>query len=116
MSTPTLHKYPRTYHLEGSRLQPGDEDTSAVRFEQIAGRYIVVEEKLDGANAGLSFDDAGRLWLQSRGHFLTGGVREKHFHLFKQWANVHADALRPVLGSRLRQAHRLLRPTAALLP
>jgi hypothetical protein len=95
---PTLHKYPRTHHLEGSRLQPGDEDSQSIPFAALAGRFLVIEEKLDGANAGISFDAAGRLWLQSRGHFLTGGVREKHFDLFKRWAHGHADALRAVLG------------------
>src|SRR5262249_43025756 len=97
---PTLHKYPRTHHLEGSRLQPGDEDSRSVPFAVLAGRRLVIEEKLDGANAGISFDAAGRLWLQSRGHFLTGGSREKHFDLFKRWASTHTDALRAVLGRR----------------
>lgn len=97
---PTLHKYPRTHHLEGSRLQPGDEDSQSVPFASLAGRHLVIEEKLDGANAGISFDAAGRLWLQSRGHFLTGGSREKHFDLFKRWASTHAHALRATLGQR----------------
>jgi hypothetical protein len=97
---PTLHKYPRTHHLEGSRLQPGDEDSQSVPFAALAGRDLVIEEKLDGANAGLSFDAAGRLWLQSRGHFLTGGPREKHFALFKRWASTHASTLRDALGLR----------------
>jgi hypothetical protein len=97
---PTLHKYPRTHHLEGSRLQPGDEDRQSVPFAPLAGRSLVIEEKLDGANAGISFDAAGRLWLQSRGHFLTGGSREKHFDLFKRWAYTHADVLRVTLGRR----------------
>lgn len=77
-----MHKYPRTPHLEGSRLQPGDEDLDSVPFAAIRGRYVVVEEKIDGANAGIRFDGAGELYLQSRGHFLTGGPREKHFNLF----------------------------------
>jgi hypothetical protein len=93
-------KYPRTYHLEGSRLQPGDEGMGDVPFAQIAGRHLVVEEKIDGANTGLRFDGAGKLWLQSRGHFLTGGAREKHYNLFKQWAHARADDLRPALGDR----------------
>ena len=50
--TATIHKYPRTQHLEGSRLQPGDEDLEAVPFRAIAGRNLVVEEKVDGANCG----------------------------------------------------------------
>jgi hypothetical protein len=95
-----MQKYPRTHHLEGSRLQPGDEDLDAVPFAHIAGRFLVVEEKCDGANAGLRFDADGRLWLQSRGHFLTGGEREKHFHLFKRWAHARAADLWDVLGLR----------------
>ncbi len=95
-----IHKYPRTLHLEGSRLQPGDEDLSAVRFEKVRGRHLVVEEKMDGANSGVSFDPDGCLHLQSRGHFLVGGPREKHFNLFKKWGAAHANALYEVLGSR----------------
>ena len=93
-------KYPRTPHLEGSRLQPGDEDLSQIPFSTIASRQIVVEEKCDGANCAVSFNGAGELLLQSRGHYLTGGYREKHYDLFKQWATVHKDALWRVLGSR----------------
>ncbi len=95
-----LIKYPRTHHIQGSRFQPGDEDLDSVPFSQIRGRHLVVEEKMDGANSALSFDQDGTLFLQSRGHFLTGGEREKHFNLFKQWANTHANELRELLGSR----------------
>lgn len=93
-------KYPRTPHLEGSRLQPGDEDLSQIPFSSIAGREIVVEEKCDGANSAVSFDGNGNLLLQSRGHYLTGGYRERHYDLLKQWVSVHRDALYRVLGNR----------------
>lgn len=93
-------KYPRTQHIEGSRVQPGDEDLDSVPVSQLAGAHVVIEEKLDGANAGLSFADTGELLLQSRGHYLTGGARERHFHLFKTWASAHQSALHRVLGSR----------------
>lgn len=96
----SIRKYPRTPHLEGSRLQPGDEDLSQVRFATIAGRHLVVEEKVDGANSAVSFDADGRMLLQSRGHYLTGGPRERHYDLMKQWAAVHEAAFRQVLGSR----------------
>lgn len=92
-----LIKYPRTHHIEGSRLQPGDEDLDATPFEQIHGRHLVVEEKMDGANAAISFAPDGKLMLQSRGHYLTGGAREKHFNLLKQWAHAHTHALWSVL-------------------
>lgn len=96
----TLKKYPRTPHLEGSRLQPGDEDLSQVPFSAVRGRRLVVEEKIDGANSALSFDENGALLLQSRGHYLTGGWRERHYNLFKLWAGIHRDAFFQVLGYR----------------
>lgn len=88
-----FHKYPRTPHLEGSRLQPGDHDLEQVPLARLRGRHVVIEEKLDGANAGVAVDGAGRLRLQSRGHVLTGGPRERHFDLFKRWAGSHAAVL-----------------------
>jgi hypothetical protein len=93
-------KYPRTPHIEGSRGQPGDEDLDSVPFSEIAGRHLVVEEKVDGANAGISFGQDGTPRLQSRGHFLTGGSRERHFALLKTWAQTHAAGLRERLGHR----------------
>jgi hypothetical protein len=98
--SPPLQKYPRTRHIEGSRLQPGDEDLASVPFAELRGRSLVVEEKMDGANAALRFDERGRLLLQSRGHYLRGGARERHFDLFKQWAGAHAPALHERLGHR----------------
>lgn len=98
--TQRIIKYPRTPHIEGSRLQPGDEDLSQVPFAQIAGRHLVIEEKIDGANSAVSFTPRGELRLQSRGHFLTGGYREKHYNLFKQWGAVQRDRLWAVLGDR----------------
>ncbi len=96
----TIIKYPRTPHIQGSRLQHGDEDLNQRPFSDIAGRNIVLEEKIDGANSAISFSDDGELRLQSRGHFLTGGYRERHYDLMKQWGAVLKDRLYEVLGQR----------------
>ncbi len=95
-----LLKYPRTPHLEGSRLQPGDSAADQTPLASLAGLNLAIEEKVDGANSGISFSDSAELRLQSRGHFLTGGAREKHFNQLKQWAQVHEDAFFDVLGTR----------------
>jgi len=88
-----IFKYPRTPHLEGSRLQHGDEDLDQVPLEALRGSYCVIEEKIDGANCGISLDDDGRVRLQSRGHVLVGGPRERHWDLFKRWGHAHASDL-----------------------
>jgi len=85
-------KYPRTPHLAGSRLQPGDTAEGQVPAESLASGEVRVEEKVDGANCALSFSREWRLVLQSRGHFLSGGAREGQFNLFKAWAQTHEEA------------------------
>jgi hypothetical protein len=95
-----IYKYPRTHHIEGSGLQPGDEDLAIRAFRELAGRHLVVEEKMDGANCAVSFTPGGQLLLQSRGHYLTGGPRERQFHLFKGWASRYTAELRDLLGDR----------------
>lgn len=95
-----LYKYPRTPHLVGSRLQPGDEDLPIINLEALNGCHVVIEEKVDGSNSGLSFSSQGELLLQSRGHYLLGGDRERHFDLFKRWANNYYASLYQALGDK----------------
>ena len=92
-----LFKYPRTPHLEGSRLQPGDDASDQMPLKRLAGSYVVIEEKIDGANAAVSFSEAGEVLLQSRGHYLAGGGSERQFNLFKPWAHAHEHALLALL-------------------
>ncbi|RAL26444.1 RNA ligase family protein [Thermoflavimicrobium daqui] len=93
-------KYPRTPHIEGSGLQQGDNDLNLVPYSTLKNAYLVIEEKMDGANCGISFTSDGQLRLQSRGHYLTGGPREQQFHLLKSWANRYTGELWYLLGDR----------------
>ncbi|MFY3952529.1 RNA ligase family protein [Achromobacter xylosoxidans] len=95
-----LFRYPRTPHLEGSRLQEGDHGHDHVPYRELRGLRLVVEEKLDGANTGISFSPAGELLLQSRGHYLVGGGRERQFNFIKAWAQAHAGWLLQRLEDR----------------
>ncbi len=94
-----IKKYPRTAHIEGSGLQKGD-DGDRVPFVDLAGKPLVVEEKVDGANVGIWFREDGEAVTQSRGHVLTGGPGEAQFALLKTWISVHQGALRDALGAR----------------
>ena len=58
-----IHRYPRTQHLEGSRLQRGDHDLTQIPLYELRGSYCVVEEKLDGANAVLALAAGLTLWF-----------------------------------------------------
>ncbi len=95
-----IYKYPRTRHLEGSRKQVGDEDLKNVKFSELKEKFLVLEEKVDGANCGISFGKDKKMYLQSRGHFLNGGYGERQFDLFKLWAGCFEGPLRQLLGDR----------------
>lgn len=93
-----IKKYPRTKHIESSKWQHGDvRDFEPMK--KLIGKNLIVEEKMDGSNSGISFID-GQLMLQSRGHYLVGNPREAHFSFFKQWANQHHISLKELLGER----------------
>lgn len=85
-----MHKFPKTPRL-----------TKALQNDQTNWRSAtaVIEEKVDGANSGINFVD-GKLTLQSRGHVLVGGPKEKQFTLFKQWANTCKNELFDLLDNR----------------
>ncbi len=100
MDMEQIYKYPRTRHLEGSRKQAGDEDLKNISFEEVKDKYLVLEEKVDGANCGISFGADRKMYLQSRGHFLNGGYGERQFDLFKLWAGCFEDQLYKLLGNR----------------
>lgn len=77
-----------------------DENLSQVPFSYIRGKHLVVEVKIDEADTAISFSEEGELLLQSRGHYLTGGYRVRHYNFMKQWANIHQDAFFDVPGTR----------------
>lgn len=93
-------KYPRTCHLEGSRLQQGDTDYDQIPVSILTTGELVWEEKIDGANCGISFDENSNMILQCRGHVLTGGHRENQFNQFKTWAAANLDDFYCILGTR----------------
>src|SRR5688572_21038401 len=72
-------KFPTTPHL----LWLG---TTAARADKVLARDdavsflrqpVIVEEKVDGANLGISFDAHGNLLAQNRGNLLQRGIKDQ---------------------------------------
>lgn len=65
-------KFPSTPHLAqlGALSLRGDKVMSAAEREEFLAHELIVEEKVDGANLGLSFDADGNLRAQNRGAYL----------------------------------------------
>jgi hypothetical protein len=99
-----IRKYPRTPHLAGSALQTGDDGTDRITIRELRSRYpdaeLITEEKLDGANCGISFCEELDLTVQSRGHVLRGGAREAQFGPLKAWTAWLEGELLEILEDR----------------
>ena len=65
-------KFPSTPHLAvlGGRDVRYDKVMSRAEREEFLRHELVVEEKMDGANLGISFDSQGELRAQNRGSFI----------------------------------------------
>lgn len=89
-----FYKFPSTPHLArpvGVEIRDDKVLTPAERAEFLK-HELVIEEKVDGANLGLSFDAGGNLRAQNRGSYLqlpAGGQWKR----LDDWLKLRADAL-----------------------
>ncbi len=98
-----FHKYPRTSHLLwlGEGVPREDKIMSFAQAEQFLSAPVVIEEKVDGANLGLSIGPDGRIRAQSRGDYLTPGRCHAQWNPLWPWLATHKHALAAVLGEKL---------------
>jgi hypothetical protein len=89
-----FHKFPSTPHLAllGDLEIRGDKVMSASQRYEFLRHSLVVEEKIDGANLGISFDIDGNVHAQNRGNYLhLPGVGQ--WKKLMEWLTLHLDSL-----------------------
>lgn len=97
-----LFKFPRTPHLAwlGHAEPRGDKVLSPEERASFQSAEITVEEKVDGANIGLSLAPNGRVQLQNRGSYLGPGSHPQFGPLWG-WISENESALTETLGTNL---------------
>ncbi len=95
-------KFHRTTHLTWLVKHPPREDKVIEPSEakDFLKHRIVVEEKIDGTNVGISLDQSVGLRLQNRGEFLSPG-RDAQFGPLWSWIRDHREGLEDALGDDL---------------
>mmetsp|Transcript_15524 Transcript_15524/g.22902 ORF Transcript_15524/g.22902 Transcript_15524/m.22902 type:complete len:201 (+) Transcript_15524:583-1185(+) len=97
---PPLIKFPRTAHLiDMGASTPDDIISSSVGLEHICdGRTsVIVEEKVDGANLGISLcPRTGKLLAQNRSHYISSNEHAQ-FSRLAEWLSEHEQALKELL-------------------
>lgn len=95
-------RFPHTPHIAwlGEGVPRDDKVLSSPEVSALLSHEVVVEEKLDGANLGISISPEGVLRTQNRGQYLV----EPHAGQFKElspWLKAREDALFEALGENL---------------
>ena len=87
-------KFPTTPHLLWLGTTPARADKVFARHEaeSFLRLPVIVEEKVDGANLGISFDAHGNLLAQNRGNLLQRGVKDQFAPLWV-WLSEHETRL-----------------------
>lgn len=95
-------RFPHTPHLEwlGEETPRDDKVLSSAEADALLDGYVVVEEKLDGANLGFSIDKDARIRAQNRGQYLTDPYAGQ-FSRLTSWLSQHTDSLRDALTPEL---------------
>jgi len=94
-------KFPSTDHLmvlEGASVRD-DKVLSILERDQFLSHEVVIEEKIDGANLGLSFDGDGNLLAQNRGSYIELPSAGQWKPLMS-WIDNRRDSLFDVLTDR----------------
>ena len=95
-------RFPHTPHLAWlASLPPRDNKVmSKAERDALLSHDVIVEEKLDGANLGISVGPDGNLRVQNRGQYLQLPYQGQ-FARLEKWLQRHEDSLFDALGENL---------------
>ncbi|KAF7965381.1 hypothetical protein HWV62_44093, partial [Athelia sp. TMB] len=89
-----LYKYPRTPHLLD--LGAATDDDIVADSPAATSGHVVITEKLDGANMGISLSSDGQILVQNRSHYVNPLTHEQ-FKKLGSWVEHHTRDLRKIL-------------------
>ena len=98
-----FHKFPHTPHLLwlGAGVPREDKLLAPIEAQAFLKNPVIVEEKVDGANLGLSVGPDGRIRAQNRGNYLAPGQGQPQWNPLWAWIAQRADSLAEKLGPDL---------------
>lgn len=94
-------RFPRTPHVVwlGGGQPRGDKVLAPADARDLLAHDVVIDQKIDGANIGISLGVADVLRIQNRGAFLSTDSVYPQFKRLRQWLStrhhVLVDALKP---------------------
>ena len=94
-------KFPTTPHIifASSNMARADKLLEAKKKDILLSNVVTIEEKIDGANLGISFGQSGDLLLQNRGQYLLPPFSGQ-WRMLSDWVATHQEKLFDVLEGR----------------
>ncbi|GFI08789.1 MAG: RNA ligase family protein [Lachnospiraceae bacterium] len=93
-------KFPSTPYIESKKDKVRkDKILSGKKVEQLLSQEVYVEEKIDGANLGISFGGDGKLLFQNRGSILYPPL-EGQWAILEKWVEKYEEAMFEYLADR----------------
>ena len=104
MKEQQLLKFPRTPHLlnlgaatRDDKILSVSDVTKLLSASSLDGKLVFIEEKLDGANMGISIDPAtSRIQVQNRSHYVSASYHPQ-FAPLNRWIDKHSMELWDIL-------------------
>ena len=95
-------RFPHTPHIVwlGNQNPRDDKILSLEENKELLSGSVSVEEKLDGANLGISLDSNGDIQIQNRGQYLVKPF-DGQFSRLNAWIMQHQNALSTLIGEQL---------------
>jgi ATP-dependent RNA circularization protein (DNA/RNA ligase family) len=103
-------RFPHTPHLSwlGKGVPRDDKVLTLPEAEALLSRQMIVEEKVDGADAGFSISPDGDLQVQHRGQYLIPPY-DGQFEKLNRWLRPRNDRFFDALGAELILFWRVVR-------
>ncbi len=97
----TFTKFPRTKHLLNlGSVSRDDLMIKSTEVKDFLNTPVCIEEKIDGANLGISIDSEFNIKFQNRSHYVNN-KSHKQFQKLDKWKNEHASELYDILTPNL---------------
>lgn len=94
-------RFPRIPHLPNSAVIDDDRVMEPAEIAELcASCQVVVQEKVDGANVGIMFDDDGRFVCLKRAGVIGQRRERPQYGFFRNWVSERADTFWRILGTR----------------
>ncbi len=90
--------FPETRYIWNGEVQREEKKFSEQETRTLLTKELIIQEKVDGTNIGISFNENGEFLFQHRGEYIRR--EEGEYSKLSQWSSRHKEGLERILGTK----------------